>query len=213
MADVVLDVVVREDTGTGNARAARREGFVPGVLYGGGQDPVAVSLKHNEVLRVLNAGNLIQSMVELSHDGKKQKVLTKDIQFHPVSDMPVHIDFFRVTNDTIIDVVVPAMFVGEDTSPGIKRGGILNVVRYNIEVKCPAGSIPDSLTVDISEMEIGDSIHISEIDLPDGVKQGLKRDFTIATIVSSRASKQADEGEEGTEGGEDAAAPAEGDQA
>jgi len=160
MADVVLDVVVREDTGTGNARAARREGFIPGILYGGDQDPVAVSLKHNEVLRVLNAGNLIQSMIEISHDGKKQKVLTKDIQFHPVTDRPVHIDFFRVTNDTIIDVVVPAAFVGEDVSPGIKR------------------------------------------------------DFTIATIVSSRASKQSDgEDGEGTdvEGGE--AAAAEGDDA
>jgi len=202
MADVVLDVVVREETGTGNARAARREGFVPGVLYGGGQDPVSISLKHNEVIRVMNKGNLLQSMVELSHDGKKQKALTKDVQFHPVSDLPVHIDFFRVTNDTIIDVVVPAVFVGDEVSPGIKRGGILNVVRYNIEVKCPAGSIPDSLTVDISNMDIGDSIHISEVDLPDGVKQGLERDFTIATIVSSRASKEADDGEEG---GEDAA--------
>jgi len=212
MSDVVLDVVVREGTGTGNARSARREGFVPGILYGGGEDPVAISVKHNEVLRAMNAGNLIQSMVELSHDGKKQKVLTKDVQFHPVSDLPVHIDFFRVTNDTIIDVVVPASFVGEDVSPGIKRGGILNVVRYNIEVKCPAGSIPDNLTVDISNMDIGDSIHISEVDLPEGVKQGLERDFTIATIVSSRASKQADEGGDGTEDGEEAVA-AEGDDA
>lgn len=207
MADVVLDVVVRENTGTGNARAARVGGFVPGVLYGGGQDPVAVSVKRNEVIRALNSGNLIQSMVELSHDGKTQKVLTKDIQFHPVTDSPVHIDFFRVTNETIIDVVVPAVFVGEDESPGIKRGGILNVVRYNIEVKCPAGSIPDNLTVDISAMDIGDSIHISEVNLPDSVKQGLERDFTIATIVSSRASKQGDdEGEEGEEGTEEAVA-------
>ena len=203
MADVVLDVVVREETGTGNARAARRAGMVPGVLYGGGQDPVSISLKHNEVIRMMNKGNLLQSMVELSHDGKVQKALTKDVQFHPVSDLPVHIDFFRVTNDTIIDVVVPAVFVGDEVSPGIKRGGILNVVRYNIEVKCPAGSIPDSLTVDISNMDIGDSIHISEVDLPDGVKQGLERDFTIATIVASRASKEADDG---AEGGEDAAA-------
>lgn len=199
MADVVLDVVVREGTGTGNARAARRDGFVPGVLYGGGQDPVSLSLKHNEVIRILNKGDLLQSMVELSHDGKTQKALTKDVQFHPVTDVPVHIDFFRVTNDTIIDVVVPAVFVGDEVSPGIKRGGILNVVRYNIEVKCPAGSIPDNLTVDISNMDIGDSIHISEIDLPDGVKQGLERDFTIATIVSSRASKEADGDDEGGE--------------
>lgn len=201
MADVVLDVVVRESTGTGNARAARREGFVPGVLYGGGEAPVSVSLKHNDVLRVLNAGDLIQSMVELSHDGKKQKVLTKDIQFHPVTDRPLHIDFFRVTNDTIIEVVVPAVFIGEEESPGIKSGGVLNVVRYSIEVKCPAGSIPDKITIDISEMDVGDSIHISEVNLPEGVKQGLKRDFTIATIIASRASS---DDEDAVEGGEDA---------
>ena len=209
MADAVLDIVVREETGTGNARAARREGYVPGVIYGGGENPIAISIKQNEIIRVLNAGNLIQSMVELSHDGKAQKALTKDIQYHPVNDIPVHIDFFRVTDSTIIDVTVPAVFVGEEASPGIKRGGILNVVRYNIEVKCPAGSIPDNLEVDISEMEIGDSIHISEINLPENVKQGLDRDFTIATIVSSRASKEADEttDEEAVEGeGEEAAA-------
>ena len=214
MADVVLDVVVREETGTGSARAARRAGMVPGVLYGGGQDPVSISLKHNAVVSMMNKGNLLQSMVELSTDGKVQKALTKDVQFHPVSDRPVHIDFFRVTNDTIIDVVVPAVFVGDAESPGVKRGGILNVVRYNIEVKCPAGSIPESLTVDISNMDIGDSIHISEVDLPDGVKQGLERDFTIATIVASRASKEGDDGEEGSEEaveGEEAAATEGGD--
>ena len=214
MADVVLDVVVREETGTGSARAARRAGMVPGVLYGGGQDPVSISLKHNAVVSMMNKGNLLQSMVELSTDGKIQKALTKDVQFHPVSDHPVHIDFFRVTNDTIIDVVVPAVFVGDEESPGVKRGGILNVVRYNIEVKCPAGSIPESLTVDISNMDIGDSIHISEVDLPDGVKQGLERDFTIATIVASRASKEGDDGEEASEEaveGEEAAATEGGD--
>ena len=217
MADAVLDIVVREDTGTGNARATRREGYVPGVVYGGGKDPVAVSIKQNEVIRALNSGKLLQSMVELSDGGKAQKALTKDVQFHPVSDMPVHIDFFRVTDKTIIDVTVPAVFVGDEVSPGIKRGGILNVVRYNIEVKCPAGSIPDKLEVDISGMDIGDSIHISEVNLPENVKQGLDRDFTIATIVSSRTSKQADvaEGEEGEavegEGGEEAAAAEGGD--
>ena len=211
MADVVLDVVAREETGTGNSRANRREGLVPAVLYGGGEDPVSVTLKHNDVIRVLNAGNLIQSMVELSQDGKKQKALTKAVQFHPVTDMPMHIDFFRVTANTIIDVTVPAVFVGEEVCPGIKRGGILNVVRYNIEVKCPAGSIPEKLEIDISEMEIGDSIHISEINLPENVKQGLERDFTIATIVSSRASKTDDEEETGEEG--EAAEGAEGEAA
>jgi len=157
-------------------------------------------------------------MVEIKHDGKPQKVLTKDVQFHPVTDMPVHVDFFRVTDKTIIDVNVSAVFVGEDVSPGMKKGGALNVVRYNIEVKCPAGSIPDSIEVDISGMEIGDSIHLSEVSLPAGVKPGIAdRDVTIATIVASRTSKTAEEEEaEAAEAaaaaeGEDAA-PAEGEE-
>ena len=154
---VVLDVVVREETGTGNARQARRDGVVPGVIYGGGKDSVAVGIKFNEVLKAINSGNFLSNMVELKHDGKPQKVITKDVQFHPVTDMPIHVDFYRVTEKTIIDVNVGATFVGEDVSPGMKRGGALNVVRYNIEVKCPAGSIPDTIEVDISGLSL---IHI-----------------------------------------------------
>ena len=201
MADICLDVVVRGETGTGPARAARRDGAVPGVLYGGGQDPVAIAMRKNEVLKALNSGQFLSNMIEISHEGKKQKVITKDVQFHPVSDMPVHIDFYRVKEDTIIEVEVGVVFKGDDVSPGIKRGGILNVVRYNIEVKCPAGSIPDSIEADISGMEIGDSLHISEVTLPEGVTPAIDdRDFTIATIVSSRASKEADSASDGEEG-------------
>ncbi len=195
---VVLDVVVREETGTGNAREARRNGMVPGVIYGGDKDAVSIGVKYNEVLRAINSGNFLSNMVELQHEGKPQKVITKDVQFHPVTDMPIHLDFYRVTDKTIIDVDVPAVFVGEDTSPGMKRGGALNVVRYNIEVKCPAGSIPDNIEVDISAMDIGDSIHLSEVTLPKDVKPGITdRDVTIATIVASRTSKTTDEGEDG----------------
>jgi large subunit ribosomal protein L25 len=198
---VVLDVVVREETGTGNAREARRNGMVPGVIYGGDKDSVAVGIKFNEVLKAINSGNFIANMVELKHDGKPQKVITKDIQFHPVTDMPMHVDFYRVTEKTIIDVDVPAVFVGEDVSPGMKRGGALNVVRYNIEVKCPAGSIPDSIEVDISGLEIGDAIHLSEVTLPKDVTPGITdRDVTIATIVASRTSKTEGEDGEGEEG-------------
>lgn len=204
---IVLDVTVRENTGTGNAREARRNGFVPGVIYGGDDAPVAVSIKHNEVLKAINSGQFISNMIELSHDGKSQKVLTKDIQFHPVTDMPVHLDFYRVTAKSIIEVEVGVTFVGEEESPGIKRGGVLNVVRYTIEVKCPAGDIPDNIEVDVSELEIGDAIHISSVTLPKGVKPTITdRDFTIATVVSSRTSKTEDEGEEGAEGEEGEAA-------
>lgn len=200
MADICLDVVVRENTGTGGARADRTNGGIPAVLYGGGQDPVAVSVRKNEVLKAINSGQFLASMIEISHDGKKQKVITKDVQFHPVTDMPMHVDFYRVKEDSIIEMEVPVVFTGDEVSPGIKRGGILNVVRYAIEVKCPAGAIPDNITVDVSGMEIGDSLHISEVTLPDNVTPAIDdRDFTIATIVSSRASKESDGEEDGEE--------------
>ena len=217
---VVLDVVVREETGTGNAREARRNGVVPGVIYGGGKESIAVGMKFNEVLKAINSGQFLSNMIELKHDGKAQKVLTKDVQFHPVTDRPIHVDFFRVTDKTIIDVNVSAVFVGEDVSPGMKQGGALNVVRYNIEVKCPAGSIPDNIEVDISAMEIGDSIHLSEVTLPAGVTPGITdRDVTIATIIASRTSKTAEEEEaealaaaEGAEGEDGEASAAEGEE-
>ena len=202
---VVLDVTVRDNTGTGAAREARRQKLVPGVIYGGDEKPVAVAAKYNEVIRAINSGNFIGSMIELSHEGKTQKVLTKDIQFHPVSDMPVHVDFYRVTAKSIIEVLVTVNFVGEDVSPGLKEGGTLNVVRYNVEVKCPAGSIPDSIDVDVSKAEIGDSLKISEVDLPKGVKPAITdRDFTIATIIASRAAieETTEEDEEATDAAE-----------
>lgn len=205
---IVLDVEVRNETGTGNARAARREGLVPGVIYGGDEGPVSIAVKLNEVIKAINSGQFLQSMIEVSHEGKKQKVLTKDVQFHPVSDMPVHMDLFRVTNKTIIEVEVSVNFIGEDVSPGMKEGGTMNVVRHAIEVKCPAGSIPDQIDVDVSKMEIGDSLHISEVTLPKGVKPAITdRDFTIATILASRSSKLAEGEDEGEEGEAAEAAP------
>ena len=184
---VVLDVNVRENTGTGFAREARRNGMVPGILYGGDEAPVAIAIKGNEVLKAINSGQFIGNMIELVHDGKGQKALTKDIQFHPVTDLPVHLDFYRVTAKSIIEVEVSVSFVGEEESPGMKQGGALNVVRYAIEVKCPAGEIPDGIEVDISAMDIGDAIHISDISLPKNVKPSITdRDFTIATMQESR---------------------------
>lgn len=185
---VVLDVSVRENTGTGGAREARRNNLVPGVIYGGDEDAIAVAVKYNEVLKAINSGQFIGSMIELKQDGKAQKVFTKDIQFHPVTDAPMHLDFYRVTAKTVIEVEVSVNFIGEEESPGLKEGGTLNVVRYSIEVKCPAGDIPDNIEVDVSKMEIGDSIHISDVSLPKGVKPTISdRDFTIATVVASRA--------------------------
>jgi len=200
---VVLDVTVRENTGTGNAREARRNGLVPGVIYGGDEKAVAVAVKQNEVMKAINSGQFIANMIELSHEGKKQKVLTKDIQFHPVTDMPVHLDFYRVTAKSIIEVEVSVNFLGEDECVGIKAGGVLNVVRHSIEVKCPAGEIPDSIEVDISAVDIGDSVHISDVNLPANVKPSIDdRDFTICTLQMSRAAIETEEEIEGEEGEE-----------
>lgn len=194
MSEVNLNVDVREGTGTGSAREARRNNMVPGVIYGGELAPVSIVMKYNEVLKAINSGNFIGSMVQLTHSGKSQKALTKDIQFHPVSDKPMHVDFYRVNLDSIIEVEVSINIVGEDVSPGLKEGGTLNVVRFSIEISCAAGNIPDEITVDVSKMEIGDSLHISEVDMPEGVKSAITdRDPTIVTVVASRAAVEEDD--------------------
>ncbi len=187
MSNVVLEVEVRERTGRGGARASRRAGLVPGVIYGGGEDAVAISMKENKVLRALNTGNLIASMLMISHKGEEQRVITKDVQFHPVKDMPQHVDFFRVTAKTIITMEVSINIIGDEECPGLTKGGNLNVVRHAIEVKCPAGSIPDSIEVDISALEIGDSLSESELPFPKGVKPAITdRDPTVVTIAAAR---------------------------
>ena len=189
-----LDVTVRDTTGTGAARQSRRDGNVPGVLYGGDEPSVALALRQNEVLKAINSGNFLNSMVELVHEGKPQKVFTKDVDFHPVTDMPMHIDFYRVTNKTVIDVEVPVSFVGEEESPGLSQGGTLNVVRYSIEISVPAGDIPDSIEVDLSKLDIGDSVNISDVSLPKGAKPTIDdRDFTIASVVSTRAETESED--------------------
>lgn len=199
MSEHVLDVTVRDNPGTGGARAARRDGLVPGVLYGGKKGSVPIAMKQNEIIRALNAGELISKMVTISHNGEEQTVLTRDIQFHPVSDMPVHVDFYRVDEDSIITVEVSVSFVGEDQSPGLKRGGALNVVRHVIEVNCPAGSIPEELIADISEMDIGDTLHESDLPFPKGVKPAITdRDPTVATLMAART-ESVDQGDDGEE--------------
>lgn len=202
MADIILNVDVREQIGTGNARAVRRADMVPAVIYGGGEDPVSIQLSRNEVFKAINSGNFISKMVKLSHKGKQQFAITHDIQFHPVNDTPQHVDFYRVKEDTIITVEVKTHFVGEDICPGLKAGGTLNVVRYSIEVNCPAGSIPESIEIDLSELEMGDSVHVSGLKFPEGVTSAITdRDPTVLTVVATRGeSEDEDEGEETVEG-------------
>ena len=181
---ITLEVDVRERTGKGGARGARREGFVPGVLYGGNIDPVAINLKKNQVDKALSSGHFVANMVTITHKGKPQLVIPQDVQYHPVTDQPLHIDLYRVKEDQEIKVEVSVSFVGEDVSPGLKKGGTLNIVRHSVELLVPAGSIPESLEADVSKLEICDNVKISDISLPDNAQPTITdRDFTVATIA------------------------------
>ena len=204
---ISFNVELRERVGTGGSRAARREGLVPGVLYGGGEDPVAISLKRNEVLKAIETGHFLSSTATLVHKGEKQMVIPQAIQMHSVSDQPMHVDLFRVSRDQKIKVEVQVHFIGEEVSPGLKKGGTLNVVRHTVELLVPAGNIPESLEADVSELEVGDNVKISDIKLRGGAEPSITdRDFTIATIAGRTATTETttEEGEE-AEGEEPAA--------
>ncbi|KCZ63619.1 50S ribosomal protein L25/general stress protein Ctc [Hyphomonas atlantica] len=204
-SNISFNVELRERTGTGGSRAARREGLVPGVLYGGGEDPVAISLKRNEVLKAIETGHFLSSTATLVHKGEKQLVIPQAIQMHPVSDQPMHVDLFRVSRDQKIKVEVQVHFVGEEVSPGLKKGGTLNVVRHTVELLVPAGNIPESLEADVSALEIGDNVKISDINLPGDAEPTITdRDFTIATIAG-RTAAAATTDEEGDEADGEAA--------
>jgi len=193
-SEIVFNVEVRERTGKGGAREARRNGMVPGVLYGGGDAPVAISLKRNEVVKAINTGQFLSSTATLVHKGEKQMVIPQDIQLHPVSDQPIHVDLYRVSAKQQIKVEVTVNFVGEEVSPGIKRGGTLNVVRYAVELLVPAGNIPDELVADVSKLDIGDNVKISDITLPSDAEPTITdRDFTIATIAGRTAKAETEE--------------------
>ena len=198
MSGIVLKVDVRERTGTGGARQSRRDGGVPGILYGGKLEPVAISVRRNELVKAMNAGKFQGRMVELDHDGKRQPVIPKDVQFHPVTDEPLHVDLFRVEEDQQIAIEVRATFINEDKSPGIKRGGTLNIVRHTVELLAPAGAIPEEIVADLDGLDIGDAIRISSFNLPEGVTPTITdRDFVVATVAGSAAERSA--GDDGAE--------------
>ena len=186
---IIFNVEVRERVGTGGAREARNQGLVPGVLYGGDMAPVAITLKRNEVIKAIETGHFLSSTATLVHKGEKQLVIPQAIQMHPVTDQPMHVDLFRVSADQKIKVEVPVHFKGEEASPGLKKGGTLNVVRHAVELLVPAGHIPEALEADVSALEIGDNVKISDISLPADAEPTITdRDFTIAPI-SGRGGK------------------------
>lgn len=193
MADIVLNVEVRESVGTGAARAARREGKVPGVLYGGPRGPVPVAVKQNEFRKALYSGKLLGHLVTLKYGEETQPVIAKDIQFHPVSDEPVHFDLYRVDEHQLIKIAVPVHFKNEDASPGMKGGGALNIALHEVQLLVPADQIPEELVVDLTGLEMGAVIKASDLTLPKGAEVAFSElGATVASIAISSARQSED---------------------
>lgn len=208
MADTVtFKAESRAQVGKGASRATRREGKVPAVIYGANKDPEAITIDPAELRTALAQPGFFATLFDIDVGGNSQQVLCRDLQVNPVTDVPMHADFLRVTERTRINVDIPVEFENEEESPGLRGGGVINVVRHTIEVICRAGAIPESFVVDLSGLEVGDSVHISDIDLPDGVVPTITdRDFTVATIAAPTLipveEEEPDEDEEGLEGEE-----------
>ena len=212
MSDALtLPAETRERAGKGASRALRREGRVPAVVYGGKEEPTPIHVEEKELVKQLMTGHFMNSIVQVELGGKQFRCIPKDVALDPVSDRPIHADFLRLAKGAKIDVDVPVVFVNEEASPGLKKGGVLNVVRHELELVCDADRIPSEIVIDVTGKEVGDSIHISEVDLPEGSESAITdRDFTIATLVAPSALKKSEEQEdeqtgEGMEPGETAA--------
>jgi large subunit ribosomal protein L25 len=200
---------VRKRAGTGGAREVRRQAGVPGVIYGDGGAPQNIALQTNEVVNLMNRGRFLSTVIELDVDGAKARVIPREVQMHPVNGKLVHVDFQRVSPGSRIRVSVPVRFVNEALSPGLKRGGVLNIVRHEVEVMCPADAIPDVFEFSLEGLEIGRSIHISAVSLPQGVKPTIQgRDFTVATIAGHRVEEEGAPGAPGAPAVEGVAAAA-----
>jgi len=205
----------RTRVGKGAARAARRAGAVPAVVYGAKKDPMPITINPMALRIEISKPDFFATLYDIECNGEKERVLCRDLQLHPVTDVPMHADFLRVTEQTRINVDIAVLFENEEESPGLKGGGVLNIVRHSVEVMCRAGAIPDSIVIDLTGREVGDSIHISEVNLPDGVRPTIDdRDFTIATIAAPTVMTAAEEAEEAGEGleGEDGEGGVEGEE-
>jgi large subunit ribosomal protein L25 len=196
---LTLPAEARERAGKGASRALRRDGRTPAVIYGGKEEPTLIHVEQKELVRQLGTGHFMNSIVNIEIGGETVRTLPKDVAFHPVTDRPTHVDFLRLTGDSKVEVSVPVVFVNEDASPGLKKGGVLNIVRHELELYCPNADIPDEIAVDVTGKEIGDSIHISDVTLPKGVTSVITdRDFTIATLIAPSGLKSS-EGEAASE--------------
>lgn len=187
----MLSASTRQSNGKGSSRELRRQGQIPGVLYGKGQQPVSIALSLKEVSMEYQRGRFRSRLIDINLDGKNVQALPKDLQFHPVTDFIEHVDFIKVEPGVSLRVSVPVKFVGADKSVGIKRGGVLNIVRHEIEFSCKPESIPAFIEVNVQEMNIGDSMHINDIKLPEGITPVIKRNFTVATVAGRKAEEEA----------------------
>ena len=211
---LVLSAETRDRGGKGASRELRRSGRVPAVVYGGKEEPLMIHVEEKLLMKQLMTGHFMNSIVMIEVDGKKVRTLPKDVAFHPVKDRPIHADFLRISKDATVTVAVPVVFINEELSPGLKRGGVLNIVRHELELVCDADKMPDDIQIDVTGYDVGDSIHISAVTLPKGSESAITdRDFTIATIIAPSAMKSSGggdaddaegEGEAAAEGGEEA---------
>jgi large subunit ribosomal protein L25 len=206
----VLVAEKRERAGKGAARAVRREGRVPGVIYGGKATPVMVSFKVRDIVKAYHTGTFLRELCQIEVDGKQTRVLPREVQVHPVNDTPMHVDLLRLEKGARLNIEVEVHFIGQEESPGLTRGGVLNVVRYTVELNVSVDAIPEFIEADISELDIGGSVHISAIKLPEGCRPTITdRDFTVATVAAPTLAitddvEEDEDGVEGEEGAEDA---------
>jgi len=208
MAATELKAQARTGVGKGAARALRRQGLIPAVIYGDKKAPLPVTISFNEAMKRIYAGGFLSHVLTLDVDGDKHKVIPRDYQLDPVKDLPLHVDFLRIGAGSRLNVQVHVNFVNEEQSPGIKRGGVLNIVHHTLELNCPADAIPEAVTVDLAGLNIGDSIHIGGVQLPPGVQpHSHEADLTVATIVapSGLRSEEAEAGAAEGEAAEDEA--------
>ncbi len=210
-SNIDLEATARAGVGKGAARQARRDGFVPGVVYGGNKDPEAINIKQNVLLKQLKAGKFLSTLIKIKIDGDEQTVICRSVQRDIVKDLPVHADFLRLSERSRISLAIPVEFINEEECPGLKVGGVLTVVRNEVELRVRASNIPEALVVDLAGLEIGDVVRISDITMPDGAAPTITdRDFMIANISAPSAlaaeedEEDGVEGEEGVEGAEDA---------
>lgn len=200
---VSIQAEARDRIGKGASRQARRDGLVPAVIYGDNKEPVSIQIPQNEIIRLINRGGFMSQTYEIDVAGKKSTVLARDLQLHPVSDMPMHIDFFRLAKGATVVMSVPLNVTGSEESPGLKRGGVINYTRHEVELEVPVDAIPEQIDVSVAGADVGEAIKISSVTLPEGVKPTITdRDFVLVTVVAPSGMKSAEAGSDAAEGEE-----------